>query len=112
MPGDTLLITFQATIDSSASNFANNIAYLENNSKVVTPQVAVPIENASDPVLTGIPADLTITCDSVPVPPALGVINCNMTDVDYPAAQGAGTTAMDGQVISHSGVNISYNTLK
>ncbi len=113
-PGDSIILFFQATIDDLTGNGTTitNQAYVSNFQTQFVPEVTFPVDNPENPFLTGVPSDMTVECDSVPIAPLLNEPNCTFSNVDYPAAQTAGTTAMDAQAISGDGVTATFNLLE
>ncbi|MFK8007335.1 MAG: LamG-like jellyroll fold domain-containing protein [Saprospiraceae bacterium] len=110
-PGDSIILFFQASIDELSGNgtIITNQAYVSNFQTQFVPEVTFPVDNPENPFLTGVPSDVTVECDSIPIAPLLDEPNCTFSNIDYPAAQTAGTTAMDGQVISGDGVTSTFN---
>ncbi|MFK7774049.1 MAG: LamG-like jellyroll fold domain-containing protein [Saprospiraceae bacterium] len=113
-PGDSIILFFQASIDDLTGNGTSitNQAYISNFQTQFVPEVTFPVDNPENPLLTGVPTDVTVECDSIPIAPLLDEPNCTFSNVDYPAAQTSGTTAMDAQAISGDGVTATFNLLE
>ncbi|MEM6963112.1 MAG: discoidin domain-containing protein [Bacteroidota bacterium] len=112
MPGDSVIITFQATInDLSASTTIRNVAYITNNSLSSEPEVSFPVEEPTPPSAAGFPVDITVDCDAVPDTLPINESNCTFSNILYPTAQSDGTQAMDGQAITSDGVTTTFNVL-
>ena len=69
------------------------------------------VENQTPPVLLNIPTDITVSCDSIPNPPALDTANCILATIPYPVAQTTGTTEMNSQNLTTSGVTTTYSVI-
>ena len=113
-PGDSIILFFQASIDDLTGNGTTitNQAFVSNFQTQFVPEVTFPVDNPENPFLTGVPSDLTVECDSIPIAPLMNEPNCTFSNIDYSAAQTAGTTAMDAQAISGDGVTATFNLLE
>ncbi|MFK8103422.1 MAG: LamG-like jellyroll fold domain-containing protein [Saprospiraceae bacterium] len=109
-PGDSVIISFEAVINNvSAATFINNEASIFNANKELIPSVAFPVEDPELPALTGVPANATVSCDSVPNAPMINDVNCNLGSVNYPPNQSENSTAMDGQTIATGTTNTTFS---
>ncbi|MBT8195163.1 MAG: discoidin domain-containing protein, partial [Bacteroidia bacterium] len=70
-PGDTVRLSFQATINKSlGAGFINNKVFIANSNTALTPEVSFPVQNPANISMPGIKNDTTLNCDQiVPEPP-------------------------------------------
>jgi len=108
-PGDSIILFFEASIDDIASGTVmTNQAHVKYFQTEFVPEVTFPVDDPVDPELTGVPADMTVACDSVPTLPLINEPNCTITNIDYPAQQTSGTTLMDSEVLSGGTVDATF----
>ncbi len=108
-PGDSIILFFEASIDDLANGtIMKNQAHVKYFQTEFVPEVTFPVDDPVDPELTGVPADITVACDSVPTAPLMDEPNCEITNIEYPAQQTSGTTLMNGEVLSGGSVNATF----
>jgi len=113
LPGDSIEIVFIASINSqpASDGIINNVVTVFDGKKQTRTNVDFYVENQTPPVLLNVPTDVTVSCDSIPTAPALDTANCTLTTIPYPAAQPSGTTAMNAQNLTVSGVTTTYSLI-
>ena len=73
LPGDSIIIRFEAVInDIPAASFITNRGVVTSGQQALFPEVTFPVEEPTGPILVGIPADTTVSCDAVPEPGIIG----------------------------------------
>ena len=97
LPGDSIIIRFEATInDIPGAMFITNTGVVTSGQQSLYPEVSFPAEEPTGPILIGIPADTTVSCDAVPPPGVIG------SDI-YPS-----NNCEDTEVIPQAGWSLHY----
>jgi len=108
-PGDSVILFFEATINNTDLGLViTNEVIISNESIELIPEVTFPVEESEDPVISGFPNDITVSCELVPDPPLINEANCTFSNLVYPAEQAAGTKDMDGEVVLSNGVSTEF----